>query len=1183
MDFDRLRRLVVDALDIPTEERDRFLRERCDDPGLIEAAGKLLQHDTASRTLHDVEDAVPADDESVPSGDDAPYAGDPSRIGRYTVSRRIAEGGMGIVYLATDPTLDRQVAVKQLPDWLAREPGVLDRFREEARILAQLNHPNIATIYSLESDADRWFLTMEFLSGESLAETLSRGPLELDSALHIIRGIAGALEAAHAKGIAHRDLKPHNIMITGDGDAKVLDFGLAVRIGDRTPEHAGAGPSPDAGPQGGEGAGWTPRSWASAGTPGYMSPERIRGMADDIAGDTWSFGCVLFECLAGVRAFGGEREERIRRTLHDAPRLDALPAATPPPLQKLIEQCLVKNPEQRLASLRKARRVVEAAIERRERDRLGVPQRRAVPLASLPHYLSRFLGRERELADVRARLRDHRLVTLVGFGGCGKTRLAVESLLQSAWEAVWVDLTPIENPDQVTVAILSALNVHTPANDPVQQLIQILADSDLVLLLDNCEHLLAACREISPRLLGPCPGLRVLATSREPLEVEGEVVIALAPLPMPEAATSGVDNPSMQLFLDRARAMSMMPEPAGPTIATVAAICRRLEGIPLALEIAASQLDVLSLGELLDRLERRLELSQSSRDQRHHSLRAVIDSSFKRLRPLEQSLLCRMSVFPGSWTMDAAEAVGMADAEGPWHAFEIVKALARKSLVQRVHAADAEAPSRFRILETVAEFARERLRAEDGGETNALLAMVRYYRDMLVESGVRQAEVWRAARRFRVEEDNISRAVDAAGKHLPAEEHADFVAGLAPYWKHCGRYQEGLRRCREALAALDRAETDHPRILCVILLAQAEFLAAAGPLAQSEEAGRRAHELAVALRNLELQARALNVLGNAERSRDRLPEALAYYDRGLVVAQADENPFRVATIRFNRGVILLHLARTDEAEAEFRESLRSRQLQGDEAGASESINALGVVASVRGCYEEARRHYEESLAIKRRTEQPQGMVTSFVNLSRVTINLVGTTEDDVGLLAESRAYCDEGLVLAKQIGDRRSIATLYLSRASAESLEGNVEAAERAGELGVEAARAAGSVRYEAAGFDVLAKVALQRGDHGLAQSRAETSLGLFLKGEPASVYQPLVTMAYARFGLGDARGALILLAASRVTAARASARQPKRDEESDARLETTIAGLLDAAAFQDAVRIGETTPIDRIVGEVQA
>src|ERR1051326_2352072 len=221
----------------------------------------------------------------------------PSMLGPYPVERELGRGGMGVVYLGRDPRLNRPVAIKVLPDLLALDPESLARFEREAKLLASLNHPNIATIYGIEEASGHRLLVLEYIPGDTLAVRTARGPLPLDDALDICRQIALAIEAAHEGGVIHRDLKPGNVKITPDGQVKVLDFGLAK--GSATVSDAELAHSPT-------------MTFAATGmgvilgTAGYISPEQARGKAVDRRTDIWSFGCVLFECLAGKQIFEGE-------------------------------------------------------------------------------------------------------------------------------------------------------------------------------------------------------------------------------------------------------------------------------------------------------------------------------------------------------------------------------------------------------------------------------------------------------------------------------------------------------------------------------------------------------------------------------------------------------------------------------------------------------------------------------------------------------------------------------------------------------------------------------------------------------------------------------------------------------------------------------------------------------------
>ena len=221
-----------------------------------------------------------------------------SMLSQYRLVEKLGEGGMGVVWKADDTVLGRQVAIKVLPQSVAGDADRLARFRQEARLLASLNHPNIAAIYGLEESGGTRFLVLELVPGQTLAERLKRGPLPVDEALPVCRQIAGALEAAHEQGIIHRDLKPGNVMVTPDGRVKVLDFGLAKGFasdqegGDLSHSPTLTSPATAAG--------------VLLGTAAYMSPEQARGKPLDKRTDIWSFGCVLYEALAGGQAFAGE-------------------------------------------------------------------------------------------------------------------------------------------------------------------------------------------------------------------------------------------------------------------------------------------------------------------------------------------------------------------------------------------------------------------------------------------------------------------------------------------------------------------------------------------------------------------------------------------------------------------------------------------------------------------------------------------------------------------------------------------------------------------------------------------------------------------------------------------------------------------------------------------------------------
>ena len=278
----------------------------------------------------------------------------------YRLIEKIGEGGMGVVWKAVDTTLDREVAIKILPDAFAENAERLARFEREAKLLASLNHPNLATVFGVHDSGSSTgsvrFLAMELVPGEDLAQRLSRGRLPVDEVAGIARQIAEALEAAHGRGVVHRDLKPANIRVTPDGTVKILDFGLAKAMASEAAEGADPSLSP------------TMTSVGSVagvllGTAGYMSPEQARGQEVDERSDIWSFGCVLWECLTQRLLFGGETaSDSIGAILHTEPDWTRLPEDTPPAMRRLLRRCLAKDPRKRL------HHIADARIELEETD-----------------------------------------------------------------------------------------------------------------------------------------------------------------------------------------------------------------------------------------------------------------------------------------------------------------------------------------------------------------------------------------------------------------------------------------------------------------------------------------------------------------------------------------------------------------------------------------------------------------------------------------------------------------------------------------------------------------------------------------------------------------------------------------------------------------------------------------------
>jgi serine/threonine protein kinase len=333
----RIEEIFHQAVELAPEARSAFLSEVC-------GGDESMRQEVASLLAHEAEDGRTF---VGPAEEDVGAGTGPQSIAHYRISGKLGEGGMGAVYRATDTKLDREVAIKVLPEALAGDPNRMARFTREAKVLASLNHPNIAAIYGVEERA----LVMELVNGEDL-----RGPLPLATVLHYARQIADALDAAHEKGIVHRDLKPANIRITSDGMVKVLDFGLAKIAESAEIPHA-AGDSPSA-------AVHATGTGAIIGTAAYMAPEQARGQAVDKRADIWAFGVVVYELLTGKMLFGGEGKnvsDSLAAVLTQEPDFDALPKDTPPRVRRLLERCLRKDSKLRLRDIGEARILLDEA------------------------------------------------------------------------------------------------------------------------------------------------------------------------------------------------------------------------------------------------------------------------------------------------------------------------------------------------------------------------------------------------------------------------------------------------------------------------------------------------------------------------------------------------------------------------------------------------------------------------------------------------------------------------------------------------------------------------------------------------------------------------------------------------------------------------------------------------------
>jgi predicted ATPase/class 3 adenylate cyclase len=475
---------------------------------------------------------------------------------------------------------------------------------------------------------------------------------------------------------------------------------------------------------------------------------------------------------------------------------------------------LVDVGEHRLRDLDRAERVLQACAEGIARD---FPPLRAATsqLRGFPATRTRIIGRERLLGEITASLERSVLVTLTGVGGSGKTRVAIEAARRVgpryADGATFVDLSPLADTDLIAQTVARAVGVPeaSAAASGSDALIAFLAERRMLLVLDNCEHLIDACAEVVDRLLAACPHVRVLATSREGLAVEGEAMLAVPSLELPREGRAAADSEAVQLFAERAAAARTDLDVLGNHEAAVVDICRRLDGIPLALELAAAQLTIFTPEEIAARLDDRFRLLSGGRRriQRQATLQAAVDWSYKLLGEGERALLARLSTFAGGFTLDAVEGVCGGGSIAPDRVAVLLASLVAKSLVV---ASAHERTTRYRLLETIRLYAAERL--VERGEADAVH---RRHRDWYLTRSetLDRHKCWIPQMRPASELLLLERELDnlrAALAWSEQEGRPDLVARLAAatdlVWLSSCNQDEGLRW----LAAVRAVPLDDP-------------------------------------------------------------------------------------------------------------------------------------------------------------------------------------------------------------------------------------------------------------------------------------------------------------------------------------------------------------------------------------
>jgi len=980
------------------------------------------------------------------------------QLGNYRLLRLLGRGGFADVYLGEHTYLHRPAALKVLRLRLGEQET--EQFLREAQTLARLEHPHIVRILDFAVQDGLPYLVMDYAVGGTLRTKHPAGTrLPFEQILTYVSQVASALQYAHDRHLIHRDIKPENMLLDGRSQVLLADFGLAMLSPTRS-------------------ANTQAMDLAMAGTVPYLAPEQVQGQPC-VASDQYALSIVVYEWLSGQHPFKGAPIAVVLQNVQASPPPfhEQRPGLSPE-VEQVVLRALAKAPEQRFPTVQDFAIALQHAAYPPGNAYLtsGLPSTSAAtpgertapePFWKVSISLTSLIGREQDVASVCATISrpEVRLLTLLGVGGIGKTRLSIQVATQLrdrfADGVCFVGLAPISDPTLVISSIAHELGLQEVGARPLVETVKAwLRDKHFLLLLDNFEQIVSAAPLLEDLLIA-CPRLVLLVTSREVLRLSAEHLFPVPTLSLPDLTQLPDHEQLLQyaavsLFVQRAQASKSDFTLTQTNRRVIAELCVRLDGLPLAIELAATRIRLLPPQALLARLSQRFQvLTGGSRTlpERQQTLRNTIQWSYDLLNEEEQRLFRLLSVFVGGCTLEAIEAVCHSIGDEKIDVLNVITSLIDKSLLHQTEQ-EGEEP-RLMMLETIREYGLEVLKVSS--ELNLIRhAHATYYLRLAEQAepelrGARDA-IW--LDRLEAEHDNLRAALLWSLEHEQAEMGLRLTGALAWFWMRRSYLSEGRFWITSALGLTEGAEPTNMRAKALSGACGLAWLQGDYPAARS--LGEESVTLCRALENMRDLAFSLTWLSYTAGSQGDQKAASLLAEECVALFRQAEDRWGVAYALFCLGTATTSLQNYSLARSYHEESLVLFRALGDKWGMAMSLCGLGVAAFAQDDYTVARPSLEEGLSLLRAQRNKRDLAIFLYYLGRLTrhekdyqqaaalfeeilalyeeldhkpgtariLCILGKMACDKGDYVQAGAHLKESLALMQEIKNRRGIASV---------------------------------------------------------------------------------------------------------------------------------------------------------------